>query len=138
MPTDSIRKRVAILGTGFGTQVTAPALRAEDWDIRALFSRRPERAQEIADKLDIPHHTSDPDDIVARDDIDAVVVSTATGSTGYALSAGAQIFFPQTLLMPQPVPHLPFRKPQLLSVQRRGVLVHSVRKTSYSHPSPES
>lgn len=88
MPTDSIRKRVAILGTGFGTQVTAPALRAEGWEIRALFSRRPERAQEIADKLDIPHHTADPDDIVARDDIDAVVVSTPT-STHHAIVLAA-------------------------------------------------
>jgi len=35
---------------------------------------------------------------------DAVVVSTATGSTGYALSAGAQIFFPQArVLIVQPV-----------------------------------
>ena len=46
------RKRVAVLGAGFGTRVTAPALRAEGWEIRALFSRRPERAQQIATKLE--------------------------------------------------------------------------------------
>ena len=50
------QKRAAILGAGFGTRVTVPALRAEGWDVRALFSRRPERAEAIATKLEIPHH----------------------------------------------------------------------------------
>ena len=73
-------KRIAILGSGFGTRVTAPALRAEGWDIVALFSRRPERAQRIAGKLGIPHHTADIHALVTRDDIDAVVVSTPTAT----------------------------------------------------------
>ena len=74
------QKRVAILGAGFGTRVTAPALRAEGWEIRALFSRRPERAEQIATKLEIPHHTADYQALVNRDDIDAVVVSTPTST----------------------------------------------------------
>ena len=42
---------------------------------------------------------------------DAVVVATATGSTGYALSAGAQIFFPEArVVIVQPVaPHTGLR-----------------------------
>ena len=44
----SFQKRVAILGGGLGTRVTAPALRAEGWEIRALFSRRRERSEQIA------------------------------------------------------------------------------------------
>ena len=74
------QKRVAILGAGFGTRVTAPALRAEGWEIRALFSRRAERAEQIAAKLEISHHTADYQALVNRDDIDAVVVSTPTAT----------------------------------------------------------
>ena len=81
-------KRIAILGAGFGTRVTAPALRAEGWQIVALFSRRPERAEQIAAKLDIPHHTADYHALVARDDIDAVVVSTPT-TTHHAIVLAA-------------------------------------------------
>ena len=73
-------KRVAILGSSFGTRVTAPALRAEGWEIVALFSRRAHRAEEIARKLDIPHHSDDFRAVVSRDDIDAVVVSTPTST----------------------------------------------------------
>ena len=75
-----VNKRIAILGSGFGTRVTAPALRAEGWEIVALFSRRAERAAEIAGKLSIPHHTNDYQALVSRDDIDAVVVSTPTST----------------------------------------------------------
>ena len=82
------RKKIAILGSGFGTRVTAPALRAEGWDIVALFSRRPDRAQKIAAKLGIPHHTDDPLALVTRDDIDAVVVSTPT-ATHHAIALAA-------------------------------------------------
>lgn len=76
----SFAKRVAILGSGFGTRVTAPALRAEGWEIQALFSRRPERAEEIATKLSIPHHGHDAQAVIARDDIDAVIVATPTST----------------------------------------------------------
>ena len=59
MTDQTFGKRIAILGSGFGTRVTAPALRAEGWEIRALFSRRLERAEQNATKLEIPHHTDD-------------------------------------------------------------------------------
>ncbi len=89
------QKRVAILGAGFGTRVTVPALRAEGWDVRALFSRRPERAEAIATKLEIPHYSADAHAILARDDVDMVVVSTPT-STHHdmllaALAAGKHV-----------------------------------------------
>ena len=76
----SFQKRVAILGTGWGTGVTAPALRAEGWEVRALFSRRLERAEQIASKLSIPHHTDDAHALLQRNDIDAVVISTPTST----------------------------------------------------------
>lgn len=73
-------KRVGILGSGFGTRITARALRDEHWDIRGLFSRRPARAKEIAEKLEIPFHTDDAEALIVRDDIDAVVVATPTST----------------------------------------------------------
>jgi len=89
------QKRAAILGAGFGTRVTVPALRAEGWDVRALFSRRPERAEAIATKLEIPHHSADAHAVLTRDDVDMVVVSTPT-STHHdmllaALAAGKHV-----------------------------------------------
>ena len=47
----AFKKRVAILGSGFPTQITIPALRAENWDVRALFSRNPDRAKQIAGRV---------------------------------------------------------------------------------------
>lgn len=88
LPRRALRKRIAILGSGFGTRVTAPALRAEGWEIRGLFSRRLERAEEIAAKLEIPHYTDNYRALVARDDIDAVVVSTPT-STHHEIALAA-------------------------------------------------
>ena len=73
-------KRIAILGSSFGTRITAPALRAEGWEIVALFSRRAHRAAEVAAMVGIPHHSDDYRAIVNRDDIDAVVVSTPTAT----------------------------------------------------------
>ena len=84
----SFSKRVGILGSGFGTRVTARAMREEGWDIRGLFSRRPERAEEIASRLEIPFHTDDADALIARDDIEVVVVSTPT-STHHAFVLAA-------------------------------------------------
>ena len=81
-------KRVGILGSGFGTRVNARALREEGWDIRGLFSRRAERAEEVASRLEIPFHTDDAEALIARDDIEAVVVSTPT-STHHAFVLAA-------------------------------------------------
>ena len=94
-------KRVGILGSGFGTRVTARALRDEGWDIRGLFSRRAERAREIASKLEIPFHTDDAKALITRDGIDAVVVSTPT-STHHsfvlaALGAGKHVLWRKTV-----------------------------------------
>ena len=101
MPT--LNKRIAILGSGFGAIVTAPALRAEGWEIVALFSRREEQAKKIADELRIPHRTTDYQALVQRDDIDAVVVSTPT-STHHeivlaALQAGKHVLAEKPLAM---------------------------------------
>ena len=84
----AFKKRVAMLGSGFPTQITIPALRAENWDVRALFSRNPDRAKQIAGELEIPHHSADATAIIKREDIDVVVVSTPTSTHhGFVLSA---------------------------------------------------
>ena len=36
--------RIGVLGTGWGTRISVPALRAEGWHVAALWSRNAERA----------------------------------------------------------------------------------------------
>ena len=43
--------RIGVLGTGWGTRISVPALRAEGWHVAALWSRNAERAEKQAAAL---------------------------------------------------------------------------------------
>ena len=51
--------RIGVLGTGWGTRISVPALRAEGWHVAALWSRNAERAATQAAELGIPFATHD-------------------------------------------------------------------------------
>ena len=70
--------RIGVLGTGWGTRISVPALRAEGWQVAALWSRNAERAEKQAAELEIPFATNDAAALVNRPDIDAVTVVTPT------------------------------------------------------------
>jgi len=69
-------RRIGVLGAGWGTRVSVPAFRAAGWDVVGLWSRRPERAQAEAARLDIPLATIDADALITRPDVDAVAIHT--------------------------------------------------------------
>ena len=68
--------RVGVFGTGWGVRVSVPAFRAARWEVAGLWSRKPERAAMMADRLAIPFHTHDPAALFERTDIDAVAIHT--------------------------------------------------------------
>lgn len=72
--------RVALFGTGWGTAVTLPALRAEGWGVPVLWSRTAARAEAKAAKKGIPEHTSDYEAALNRDDVDAAIIVVPTPS----------------------------------------------------------
>lgn len=87
--------RVGVLGVGFGSVVHIPAFQSEGWDVRAIWSRRTERAREAADKHGTGKVHEDWREIVARDDIDAIAVATPPAAhlemTRAALEAGKHV-----------------------------------------------
>lgn len=72
----SPRRRVGVIGLGFGMQVYVPAFRSEGWEVVALCSRTPERTMKAAEAAGIANVHTDPLELIARDDVDAVAIAT--------------------------------------------------------------
>lgn len=68
--------RVGVVGVGFGATVHVPAFQSEGWDVRAISSRREDRVKKAAADLGVADAMTDWRALVARDDLDAVAVST--------------------------------------------------------------
>ena len=95
--------RIGVLGTGWGTRISVPALRAEGWEVAALWSRRAERAASQAAELEIPFATNDAGSLVERPDIDAVTIVTPTPTHRdiclQALAAGKHVLAEKPMAM---------------------------------------
>ena len=90
--------RVGVIGVGFGTVVHVPGFVSEGWEVPAIWGRRTERAREKAAELGLaatPEVPEDWRDLVHRDDIDAVAITTPPGPhlemTREALNAGKHV-----------------------------------------------
>ena len=70
------RLAVGVIGVGFGSTVHIPAFLSEGWRVPAVWSRREERAREAAAALDIEDVHPDWRDLIGREDIDAVAITT--------------------------------------------------------------
>ena len=73
-------RRIGIIGLGFGTQVYVPAFRSEGWDVVALCSRTRDKVSQAAAAAGIPDVHTDPMELIARSDIDAVGIVTPPSS----------------------------------------------------------
>lgn len=80
--------RVGIVGLGFGAQVHLPAFQSEGWEVVAVCARTRDKAQQVADAAGVKHVLTDPRELMARKDIDAVAISTPP-STHHPLSMAA-------------------------------------------------
>ena len=71
------RVRVGMIGAGFIASYHLDGLRASGGaDVRMIAGRTPEKTAALAARYDIASATSDWREIIARDDIDAVVITT--------------------------------------------------------------
>jgi 2-hydroxy-4-carboxymuconate semialdehyde hemiacetal dehydrogenase len=71
--------RIAVAGAGaFGGKHLDGLKNIEGVEIASIVSRRLEQAQAVADKFGAPHATTDLDETLARDDVDAVILCTPT------------------------------------------------------------
>ena len=95
--------RIGVLGTGWGTRISVPALRAEGWEVAGLWSRNAERAKKQASELEIPFATNDAAALVNRPDIDAVTIVTPTPTHHdiclEALAAGKHVLAEKPMAM---------------------------------------
>lgn len=69
-------KRVGIIGLGFGAQVHLPAFASEGWEVAAVCARNRDKAKAAADAAGVKDVHTDPDELFARADVDAVAIST--------------------------------------------------------------
>jgi len=68
--------RIGVIGVGFGATVHVPGFLSEGWEVPVVWGRRTEVAREKSAALGVPEVAEDWHDIVARDDLDAVAVTT--------------------------------------------------------------
>ncbi|MBA3747237.1 MAG: Gfo/Idh/MocA family oxidoreductase, partial [Solirubrobacterales bacterium] len=59
--------KIAVLGGGYGAKVPLPAYAAlDEFEPVAAWSRRPERARELAEEFDLSLGTADLDELLAH------------------------------------------------------------------------
>jgi len=71
--------RIALAGAGaFGIKHLDGLAEIDGVTVTAIVSRRQEQAEEVARKYGVGHATTDLDEVLARDDVDAVILCTPT------------------------------------------------------------
>ncbi len=71
--------RIAVAGAGaFGTKHLDALAAIEGVTVTSVVSRRLEQAEQVARKYDVGHATTDLDEVLRRDDVDAVILATPT------------------------------------------------------------
>jgi 2-hydroxy-4-carboxymuconate semialdehyde hemiacetal dehydrogenase len=71
--------RVALAGAGaFGIKHLDGLALIDGVTVTSVVSRRPEQAEEVARKFGVEHASTDLDEVLARDDVDAVILCTPT------------------------------------------------------------
>ena len=73
-------RKIGIIGVGFGAQVYVPALQSEGWEVAAVCSRHREKAAKAAQAAGIKDVHTDALELIRRDDLDAVAITTPPGA----------------------------------------------------------
>ncbi|WP_296664655.1 Gfo/Idh/MocA family oxidoreductase [Demequina sp.] len=95
MSTDPIRIAVVGAAGAFGMKHLDGLANIPDVEVTVVSGTRPEPTQAVADKYGVPHAVVGLDAVLARDDVDAVILATPTGvhaaQTQAALAAGKHV-----------------------------------------------
>jgi predicted dehydrogenase len=96
--------KVGLIGTGFGTKVHMPAMRADKHiEVVAICSAQRARAEAAAKKWEVEYATDDYRELIARDDVELVDICTTPAShaemTIAALEAGKDVLCEKPLAM---------------------------------------
>lgn len=126
--------RVALVGTGaFGIKHLDALKNIADAEVTCVVSRELENVKEVAEKYNVPHYTTDFDEMLAMDDVDAVILCTPT-----------QMHAEQTLQCLKAGKHVQVEIPladawkdaeEVLEVQKASGLVAMVGHTRRYNPS---
>ena len=73
---NQLSKRIGLLGAGFISDYHILGLQQAGAEVVSIFSQTEAKAQVKAAQFGIPHYTTSCSEILARDDIDAVVITT--------------------------------------------------------------
>jgi predicted dehydrogenase len=73
-------RKIGLIGVGFGAQVYVPGLQSEGWEITALCSRSREKAAKVAEAAGIRDVHTDPMELIRRNDLAAVAITTPPGA----------------------------------------------------------
>jgi predicted dehydrogenase len=68
--------RIGVIGVGFGATVHVPAFLSEGWEVPAIWGRSPDRTREAAERLGVVAPHEDWRELMARDDLDAIAITT--------------------------------------------------------------
>ena len=77
------RTRIGVIGAGWwATESHIPVLKGlPDVEVTCICGLEPENLRSVQRKFGIPHATQDYKELLSRDDLDGVVVSSPTPST---------------------------------------------------------
>ena len=127
--------KIALAGTGaFGIKHLDALQNIDDVTVTALVSRRQEQVEEVARKYGVGHAGTDLDEVLARDDVDAVILCTPTQQ--HAREAAAAMRAGKHVLVEIPVADSAADAEELLRVQQEtGVVCMAghVRRFNPSH-----
>lgn len=65
---------VGVFGTGSTARVLVPLLKAEGFEVHALWGQSEDEARCLAQELAVPFHTSRSDDVLLHQDVDLVCI----------------------------------------------------------------
>ena len=115
--------RVGIVGTGFGARVQIPGFRAAGYEVTAICSARLDRARAAAEQAGIPVAVDLVNDLVVRDDVDVVcVTSPPTLHREHALAARAG----KHVICEKPMARDTGEAREMLAAAERAGVVHAI------------
>ena len=127
--------KIALAGTGaFGIKHLDALANIDDVTVTALVSRRQEQVEDVARKYGVGYATTDLNEVLVRDDVDAVILCTPTQQ--HAREAAAAMRAGKHVLVEIPVADSQADAGELLRVQREtGVVCMAghVRRFNPSH-----